>query len=176
MKGRGEHGERGTRGGGCCRAETGVSPGGQDCPQRMAEEKGHHSPPKTWYLLEKALGEGLGGHQPEVGALGAGRASVAPLRLGAEEVEGHVGGWWGPLQDLQDSFVLQGGGSRRWEQGSAGIHLALPALSSSPEPLVIAQPDRGDMQQQGTQRDTWHGGSCSPKLNSFAFKARVCLG
>lgn len=145
-------------------------------PKRGQRKRGHHSLPKTWYLLEKALGEGLGGHQPEVGALGAGRAPVAPLRRGAEEVEGHVGGWQGPLQDLQDGFVLQGGGSRRWERGSAGIHLAPPALSSFPEPFVIAQADCDDMQQQGTQRDTWHRGSCSPKLNSFAFKARLCLG
>lgn len=42
---------------------------GQACPQGCtsvegrAEKEGMQEPPETHYLLEKALGEGLGGHQ-----------------------------------------------------------------------------------------------------------------
>lgn len=110
---------------------------GQACPQGCtsvdgrAEKEGMQEPPETHYLLEKALGEGLG-------VLELGRASIAPLHWGADEVKGHVGGWWGPLQDLEDGFILQGGGSRRWERGPAGINLAPPASGSSQKPVVIA--------------------------------------
>lgn len=65
---------------------------GQACPQSCtsgegrAEEEGMQEPPKTCYLPEKALGKGLGGHQSEVGAFEPGRAPIAPLHGGAEEV------------------------------------------------------------------------------------------
>lgn len=133
-----------------------------------AEKEGMQEPPETCYLPEKALGKGLGGHQSEVGALESGRAPVAPLHGGAKKVKGHVGGWWGPLQDLEDGFILQGGGSRRWERGPAGINLAPPASGSSPKLLVTAQLPSCLHATAGDLRGHLAWGSQSPQTQTQA--------